>query len=61
MPGLVSFEVEGASPRAAVGLLLDEQFVLRPLPQPRPYLQANTHLFNTEEELGVLAKAVGGM
>jgi L-cysteine/cystine lyase len=57
--GLVSFEVEGVDSKEVVARLLDEKFVLRSLPRPRSYVRASTHLFNTEEELQALAKAVG--
>ena len=57
--GLVSFEVEGVDSKEAFSRLLDEMFVLRSLPEPRSYVRASTHLFNTEEELEALAKAVG--
>jgi L-cysteine/cystine lyase len=42
----------------AVERLLERGFILRYLPDPNPYVRASTHLFNTEEELEALAKAV---
>ena len=57
--GLVSFEVEGVDSKEVVARLLDEEFVLRFTPEPRSYVRASTHLFNTEEELEALANAVG--
>jgi len=57
--GLVSFEIEGVAARDAAGRLLKEKFVLRFIPDPNPYVRASTHLFNSEEELEALAKAVG--
>ena len=59
--GLVSFEVEGVAAKDAVGRLLGQGFILRYLPGGRPYVRASTHLFNTEEELEALAKAVRGL
>lgn len=59
--GLVSFEVEGVDSKEAVARLLDEKFVLRSLPEPRSYVRASTHLFNTEEELEALAWAVAAL
>ena len=59
--GLVSFEVEDVAAEDAVGRLLERGFILRYLPYPNPYLRASTHLFNTEEELEALAKAVRGL
>jgi selenocysteine lyase/cysteine desulfurase len=56
--GLVSFEVEGMAAKDAVERLLGQGLVLRYLPDPNPYIRASTHLFNTEEELEVLAKSV---
>ena len=56
--GLVSFEVEGVAAEDAVERLLEQGFILRYLPAPNPYIRASTHLFNTEEELEALAKAV---
>jgi selenocysteine lyase/cysteine desulfurase len=56
--GLVSFEVEGMAAEDAVERLLSQGIVLRYLPAPNPYIRASTHLFNTEEELEVLAKSV---
>ena len=57
--GLVSFEVEGLAAKAVVERLLERRFVLRYIPGSRPYVRASTHLFNSEEELEALAKAVG--
>jgi L-cysteine/cystine lyase len=59
--GLVSFEVEGVAANDAVELLLGQGFILRYLPAPNSYIRASTHLFNTEEELEALAKAVREM
>jgi selenocysteine lyase/cysteine desulfurase len=59
--GLVSFEVEGVAANDAVELLLGQGFILRYLPDPHSYIRASTHLFNTEEELEALAKAVREM
>ena len=39
--------------------LLERRFVLRYIPGSRTYVRASTHLFNSEEELEALAKAVG--
>ncbi len=57
--GLVSFEVEGVAPSEVVERLLEQRFVLRYVPGPSTYVRASTHLFNTEEELGALAEAIG--
>ena len=56
--GLVSFEVEGVAAEDAVERLLEQGFILRYLPAPNSYVRASTHLFNTDEELEALAKAV---
>jgi L-cysteine/cystine lyase len=56
--GLVSFEVEGVAAKEAAECLLEKRFVLRYLPEPNSYVRASTHLFNTEEEIEGLAKAV---
>jgi len=56
--GLVSFEVEGVEAKEAARYLLDQRFVLRFVPAERPYIRASTHLFNTEDELEALTKAV---
>jgi L-cysteine/cystine lyase len=57
--GLVSFEVGGVEPKEVAERLLEKRFVLRYIPEPRPYVRASTHLFNTEEEIEALAKAIG--
>ena len=57
--GLVSFEIEDVASKDAVESLLRDGFVLRFLPGPRSYVRASVHLFNEEEELDALAKAVG--
>jgi selenocysteine lyase/cysteine desulfurase len=57
--GLVSFEVEGLAAKEVVERLLEKEFVVRHLPEPRPYVRASTHLFNSEEEIEALAKRVG--
>ena len=59
--GLVSFEVEGVAAKDAAERLLKERFVLRFIPDPHPYVRASTHLFNSEEELQALARAVGAL
>jgi L-cysteine/cystine lyase len=59
--GLVSFEIEGVAPKEAAERLLGKRFVLRYLPEPNSYVRASTHLFNTEEEIEGLAKAVAGL
>jgi L-cysteine/cystine lyase len=56
--GLVSFEIEGVAPKEAAERLLERRFILRYLPEPNSYVRASTHLFNTEEEIEGLAKAV---
>ena len=56
--GLVSFEVSGMAAEDAVGRLLKQRFVLRHVPAERPHIRASTHLFNADEELEGLAKAV---
>lgn len=56
--GLVSFEVEDVPAKEAYGRLLERGFVARFLPEPFPWVRASTHLFNSEEELGKLARAV---
>lgn len=58
MSGLVSFEVEGISSREVVETLLKKRFVPRYIPEPRPYVRASTHLFNTEKEIEGLAEAI---
>ena len=58
--GLVSFEVEGLAAKEVAERLLEKKFVLRFIPGPRSYVRASTHLFNTEEEIEALAKAVAG-
>jgi L-cysteine/cystine lyase len=57
--GLVSFEVESVAAKDAAEYLLQQRFILRYIPGPKSYVRASTHLFNTEEELESLAKAVG--
>jgi L-cysteine/cystine lyase len=59
--GLVSFEVEGVPAKEVAGRLLEKRFILRHIPGPTPYVRASTHLFNTEEEIEALAKAVGAL
>ena len=59
--GLVSFEVAGVTANDAAERLLRERFVVRYIPDPNPYVRASTHLFNTEEELEALARAVSGL
>ncbi len=59
--GLVSFEIEGVAAKEAAERLLKEKFVLRFIPDPNSYVRASTHLFNTDEELEALAKAIGRM
>ena len=56
--GIVSFEVEGLAAKEVAERLLEKRFVLRYIPGPRSYVRASTHLFNTEEEIEALAKAV---
>ena len=57
--GLVSFEIEGVPAKEAAERLLEERFVVRFLPEPNHYVRASVHLFNTEEEIGALARTVG--
>ena len=56
--GLVSFEIAGVAAKEAAEKLLAQEFVVRFIPEPYPYVRASTHLFNTEEELEALAEAV---
>ena len=56
--GLVSFEIPGVAARDAAEKLLAQRFVVRFIPKPYPYVRASTHLFNTDEELEALARAV---
>ena len=56
--GLVSFEISEVVPKEAAEKLLAQEFVVRFIPEPYPYVRASTHLFNTEEELESLAEAV---
>ncbi len=57
--GLVSFEVDGVPAKEAAERLLEERFVVRFLPEPTHYVRASTHLFNSDEEIEGLARAVG--
>jgi L-cysteine/cystine lyase len=57
--GLVSFEIRGVAAKEAAERLLEEEFILRYIPDPNSYIRASTHLFNTEEELEALAKTSG--
>lgn len=57
--GLVSFEVGGVPAKEAAEKLLQKRFVVRYIPKPNHYVRASVHLFNTEDELKALAKAVG--
>jgi selenocysteine lyase/cysteine desulfurase len=59
--GLVSFQVEDVASRQVAERLLEKHFVVRYIPEPRPYVRASTHLFNTEEELEALAAAIREM
>lgn len=59
--GLVSFEVDNMTAKEAAERLLEQRFVVRHIPAPNPYIRASTHIFNTEEELEALAKAVGNL
>ena len=59
--GLVSFEISGVAAKEAAEKLLAQRFVVRFIPEPYPYVRASTHLFNTDEELAALAKAVSGL
>jgi L-cysteine/cystine lyase len=56
--GLVSFEVEGLAAKEVSERLLQKRFVLRYIPGSSSYVRASTHLFNTEEEIEDLAKAI---
>ena len=56
--GLVSFEIAGVAAKEAAERLLAQEFVVRFIPEPYPYVRASTHLFNTEEELETLAEAI---
>ncbi len=56
--GLVSIEIAGVAAKDAAERLLEEEFVVRFIPEPYPYVRASTHLFNTDEELEALAEAV---
>ena len=56
--GLVSFEISGLAPQEAAEKLLAQEFVVRFIPGPYPYVRASTHLFNAEEELEALAESV---
>jgi selenocysteine lyase/cysteine desulfurase len=57
----VSFEVEGVAARVVAERLLERKFILRHIPEPNPWVRASTHLFNAEEEIEALAKAVGAL
>jgi len=59
--GLVAFEIEGMASKEAVSRLLEQEFVVRFIPDPHPYIRVSTHLFNTEEEVAELANAVAGL
>ncbi|MGI8911708.1 MAG: aminotransferase class V-fold PLP-dependent enzyme [Rubrobacteraceae bacterium] len=59
--GLVSFDVAGVTAKDAAERLLEGKFVARYIPDPNPYVRASTHLFNTEEELERLARAVSDL
>ena len=59
--GLVSFEVEGVPARKAAERLLEERLVVRFLPGPNHYIRASIHLFNTEEEIDALTRALSGL
>lgn len=59
--GLVSFEIEGVSPKSAVEQLLERRFVVRFIPEPNHYVRVSTHLFNTERELEQLSRAIGSL
>ncbi len=56
--GLVSFEIEGVAAQDAAERLLEQRLIVRFIPEPYPYVRASTHLFNSEEDLETLAKAV---
>ena len=57
--GLVSFEIEGMAAQDAAERLLQQRLIVRFIPEPYPYVRASTHLFNSEEDLETLTKAVG--
>jgi L-cysteine/cystine lyase len=59
--GLVSFEVGNMGAQEVAEKLLERRFVLRFIPGSKSYVRASTHLFNTEEELEVLAEAVSDL
>ena len=59
--GLVSFEIEGVAAQDAAERLHEQRLIVRFIPEPYPYVRASTHLFNSEEDLEALAKAVGSL
>jgi L-cysteine/cystine lyase len=59
--GLVSFEIKGVEPGEVIDRLLEQKFILRYVPGPSTYIRASTHLFNTEEELEALTRALSSL